>query len=92
MESIFYKDPTAELDFAMDWKSTWLAVGESISSYDATYDGSGLTISTHAESSGVVTVWLAGGYAGSNYKVSIRIGTDASRIDERSFMVKVRER
>lgn len=92
MEAIFYKDPTAVLDFAMDWASTWLATSESISTYEATYDGSGLTISTYSESSGIVTVWLAGGYAGSDYRVSIRIGTDASRIDERTFMVKVRER
>ena len=44
VESMFYKDPTAELDFAMDWKSTWLATSESITTYEATVDGSGMTV------------------------------------------------
>ena len=88
---IFTKDPTAVLDFAMDW-STWLASGESISSYSVFVDNTAMGISTHNHNSGVVTAWLTGGNVGSNYTVSIRVGTNASRIDKRSFLIKVKNR
>lgn len=93
MEAIFTKDPTAVLDYAMDW-STWLSTTgpETISTYAVTVDSSLITVSTHSASSGLVTAWLSGGYAGSDYTVSIKVVTSASRTDERSFMVKVKER
>lgn len=91
MEVVFTKDPEAVLDYAMDW-SSWLSSAEVISTYLVTADSSLITISTHAKSSGVVTAWLSGGVAGCNYKVSIKIDTNMSRTDERSFMVKIKER
>lgn len=91
MEAVFFKDPTAVLDYAMDW-ATWLGTAENISTYAITPDSSLITVSTHAQSSGVVTAWLTGGSAGSNHTIAIRIETDASRVDERSFMLKIRNR
>jgi len=91
MEKLFYKDPDAELDYAVDW-STWLATGENISTYVVTADSSLITISTHSISSAVVTAWLSGGNVGQTYNVSVKVVTSGSRTDERSFKVKIKER
>jgi len=90
MANQFLKDPDAVLDYAFDW-SSWLQSGETISSYSITVD-SGLTKESDNESDGVVTVWLSGGTAGSEYTVSCKITTSMSRTDERSMTIKVMER
>ena len=92
MEEVYLKDPDAVLDFAIDWATSWLATSEAVSTYSVTVDSTLLTISTHGESSGVVTAWLSGGTVNQDYTVSIKIVTDASRTDERSFRVLIRER
>ena len=91
MEKLFYKDPNAVLDYAVDW-STWLATGESISTYSVSVDSSLITIATYSVSSAVVTAWLSGGYVGQSYTVSVKVVTSGSRTDERSFKVKIKER
>ena len=91
MEKLFYKDPDAVLDYAMDW-STWLATGENLSTYLVTVDSSLITISTHSISSPIVTAWLSGGNVGQTYTVSIKVVTSGSRTDERSFKVKIKQR
>ena len=90
MANQFLKDPDAMLDYAFDW-SGWLQSGETISSYSITVD-SGLTKESDNESDGVVTVWLSGGTAGSEYTVSCKITTSMSRTDERTMRIKVVER
>lgn len=91
MEKLFYKDPNAVLDYAVDW-STWLATGETISTYTVAVDSSLITISTYSMSSGVVKAWLSGGNVGQTYAVTVKVVTSGSRTDERSFKVKVKER
>lgn len=91
MEAVFQKDPDAVLDYAVDW-STWLASAETISTYAVSANSTLITIATAAQSSGVVTTWLSGGYAGSDYTVSIKVVTSSCRTDERSFLVKVKNR
>lgn len=91
MIKLFYKDPDAVLDYAMDW-STWLASGENISTYVVTADSSLITISTHSISSAVVTAWLSGGHVGQTYTVAVKVVTSGSRTDERSFKVKIKQR
>lgn len=91
MIDVFTKDATAELDYPMDW-STWCGTAELITTYAVTVDSSLLTISSHSRTSNTIQTWLSGGTVGQNYTVSIKIVTDASRTDKRSFMVKIRER
>ncbi|MBW1730014.1 MAG: hypothetical protein JRH08_00785 [Deltaproteobacteria bacterium] len=90
MANQFLKDPDAVLDYAFDW-SSWLQSGETVSSYVITVD-TGLTKESDGEADGVVTVWLSGGTAGSEYTVSCKITTSMSRTDERSMTIKVMER
>lgn len=95
----FIKDPDAVLDYVFDWKastngtgdSDWLASGETISSHTVTVE-TGLTKDSDSESDGQVTVWLSGGTAGEDYDVSCEIVTSDSRTDERTVMVRVKER
>ena len=89
-EANFKKDPSAILDYAFDW-STWLATGETISSHVVTAD-SGLTKDSDSESDGIVTAWLSGGTAGTNYNVACKIVTSDSRTEERSVTILVQER
>jgi hypothetical protein len=104
--SIHIKDPDATLDFAFDWAgltngtegatSDWLATGETISSYTITAQ-EGITLETvapHAqsESGGKVTYWLSGGTAGNWYTVACKIVTSASRTDERTMQIQVKNR
>lgn len=88
--SIFKKDPDAVLDYAFDW-SSWLATGETISSHTVTVS-SGLTKDSDSESSGIVTVWLSGGTAGTWYTVACEIVTSAARTDERTMRIQVQNR
>jgi hypothetical protein len=91
MEKLFYKDPDAELDYSVDW-STWLASGESVSTYAVAVNSSLITISTYSITSAVVTAWLTGGNVGQTYTVSVKITTSLSRVDERSFKIKIKQR
>jgi hypothetical protein len=90
MTQIFTKDPDAELDYGFNW-SDWLATGETISSHTVTVE-TGLTKDSDSESSGVVTVWLSGGTAGEDYSVECEIVTSASRTDERTMTIRVKNR
>ena len=90
MADRFLKDPDAVLDFAFDW-SSWLQSGETISSYSITAE-TGITVDSDSQASGVVTVWLSGGTAGTEYTVACKIETSSSRTDERSMTIKCVER
>ena len=92
--SLFKKDPQAVLDFAFDWNDStnpWLATGETISTYTVTAQ-TGLTKDSDSESSGVVTVWVSGGTAGTWYTLACKIVTSASRTDERTMRIQVDDR
>ena len=90
--SIFIKDPDAVLDYGFDW-SSWLDTGVSEAISDYTIDAdTGITVDSDSESSGVITVWLSGGTAGTTYAVRCEIVTDQSRTDERTMIIKVQER
>jgi len=90
------KDPDAVLDYSFNWNDAddpWLAVLEAITSRTVTV-AAGLTKDSDSELNGKVSVVLSGGTAGTTYKVSCKITTDATpaRIDERSIYIQVEER
>jgi hypothetical protein len=95
---MYYKDPSAVLDYAFDWDTNWLGVSESISSHTVTLElvkgtaGTDLTKDSDTESSGVVTAWLSSGTAGQHWAVGCYIETDAGRKDERTVIIKIRQR
>ena len=84
------KDPSAVLDYAFDW-TKWLATGETITDHTITAD-TGIVVDSSTENAGIVTVWLSGGEAGTNYRVACKIVTSAGRTDERTIWIKVTNR
>lgn len=101
MADSFIKDPDAVLDYKFDWKaltngtgtSDWLQSGETISSFTIDAD-TGITVgsSSKGDVNTSVTVWLSGGTAGIDYAVRCEIKTSASRTDERTMTIQVRQR
>ncbi len=89
-QPLYLKDVNAVLDWEFDW-SDWLTGAETISSRTVTVQ-TGLTKDSDTASTTAVLVWLSGGTAGSTYTVACRIVTSASRTDERTIRISVRER
>lgn len=85
----YRKDPDARLDYTVNW-TDWLGTDYIVSA--ATSVQTGLTLYTQAFTSTVHTIWLTGGSAGQEYNVTSRIYTNAGRIDDRTFKIKVSER
>ena len=93
MAQSFIKDPDATLDYTIDW-SAWLEDGDTIAGSqwvvptDLTQDAPATNTDT------TTTVWLSGGTAGADYVVTNRITTASNpdRIDDRSIVIRVRER
>jgi len=92
MPQQFTKDPDAVLDYKFDW-SGWLATNETISSQTTTAS-TGLTVdsSSITDTDKSVTVWLSGGTLGNTYTVRSRITTSASRTDDRTMQIVIRDK
>ena len=90
VEQSIYKDPSAILDYTFTW-TDWLESTETISSHTITV-AAGLTKDSDSESAGVVTIWLSGGTDGTDYLVACEITTSLSRTEERSRVIKCRNR
>lgn len=89
MDNIFVKDPDAVLDYKWDW-TAWLG-SDTIISKNATVPA-GITKDSDTNDTTSVTVWLSGGTADADYKVSCRITTAGGRTDERTITIRVKEK
>ena len=86
----FVKDPDSKLDYTMLW-APWLESGDALASATWTADP-GITISSSPAASftsTTATVWLEGGTIGGAYNINCAITTTGSRVDERTFVLKV---
>ena len=86
---LFRKDPSAILDYSIDW-SLWLN-GDTIATSSWTVP-TGLTKVSDTKNDSSTTVWLSGGTLGQTYTVTNRITTANGRTDERSIIIKVEDR
>lgn len=91
MANTYVKDPSARLEYSVDW-TDWLAlVVDTVSSF--TWDVPvGLTNDGEAAAGGLATVWLTGGALGVDYRVVCTITTAGNRIDQRTVTIQVRDR
>jgi hypothetical protein len=89
MEASFIKEPDAFLDYGFDW-SQWLEDGEAVV-VSTWVVPEGLTVEAEEFTGTITTVWLSGGTVGANYRLVNHIET-ATRTDERSMQIRVRER
>ena len=85
----FPKDPDAVKDYHFDWRA-WLA-GDTIDSYTL-IPSPGLTISSHSQAGGVITLWVSGGTDGTTATVQCRIVTAAGRRDDDVIYFNVRNK
>lgn len=96
-------DPDAILDYAFDWKTKthhptdpkatdWLATNETIDTVEI-IPSDGITIDSHTEDDGLVTVWVSGATPiGSSQSITCRITTDQGRTDDRTRPLYVTDR
>lgn len=86
----YTKDPDATLDYGFDW-SDWLATAETISASTWTVP-TGITKVSDSRSTTMTTIWLSGGTVNTDYSVINHITTSAGRVDDRTILIKVRQR
>jgi len=84
----YVKDPDATLDYTWDW-APLLYTGDAIATHTIT--ATGLTVGTHTNTATTVTARLSGGSDGSDYMATARITTTGGRIDDRTYLIKIRE-
>lgn len=89
------KDPSAVLDYRQDW-SAWLAAlpveGSDTIATSTWIVPTGITKNSDSHDGTSATIWLSGGTANTNYRLTNRITTAGGRTDDRTFIVTVRER
>lgn len=92
MPQTFYavKDPSAVLDYAIDW-ATWLGATDTISASSWTVP-SGITRDSDSSTGTKATIWLSGGTAGKRYEIVNSITTADGRQDHRTIVIVVSER
>jgi len=84
------KDPDSIIDYGVDW-STWLATGETIASSSWVVP-SDLTSVSESNTTTETAIFLSGGIVGTEYTVTNRITTTASRTEDRSMLIKCQEK
>lgn len=87
----FVKDPNSTLDYSFDW-SLWLGTDTIVSSTWIAESGITIVPASEAFTDTTTTVFISGGATGEKYKLTNRITTTASRIDDRSINIHIRER
>jgi len=90
MENCFIKDPVEVLDYVWDW-SSWLAVGETISTATVTVP-TGITLDSTTHDTDSVTAWISGGAAGAYYIIGCKITTSSARTADRNIYITVADR
>ena len=85
----FVKDPDAKLDYTVDWTS-WLG-SDTIASVSWTVP-SGITNVSTSNTTKTATIWLSDGTVGKSYNIACKITTTATRIDERTITISVRQK
>lgn len=83
------KQPGDTLDYDLDF-SRWLPEGDAMVLATAVADA-GLTVGPVEVIPPVVKVWLSGGVTGDSYKVTVTMQTEAGRIKESDFILRVTE-
>lgn len=89
MAQTFLKDPSAVLDYQINW-ATWLG-SDTISTSTWTVP-TGITKDSDTKTTTTTTIWLSGGTAGREYNLVNKIVTAGGRTEERMIVIKVIQR
>ena len=88
------KHPDATLDYAVDWGTDYLS-GEALATSDwsiAPVEPGGVSLAGSAFDLLVATATVAGGKAGTIYRLTNHVTTTDGRDDSRSIMLRVEKR
>lgn len=89
MSQLFIKDPSAVLDYTIDW-ADWLVLDTIVTS---TWTAeTGITIDDDASTETTATVWLSGGTLLTSYALTNHIVTAAGREDDRTISVYISDK
>jgi hypothetical protein len=88
--AVMTKDPDETLDYDVDFVR-WLPVSDTITSAVAEITDTTATITQTDVSSTSIKVWITGGTAGDNGKVTVRATTDQGRVKEASFRIRIKD-
>ena len=91
MAEPFDKDPAAKLDYTVNW-ADWMAAGDTITGATWSASGGTVTFSGDTHTPTAATTFIEGGTVGDKITVTNRITTAQGRIDERSFIIRIKER
>lgn len=91
------KDPQSKLDYGFDWITDgWLPLGDHITSASWSQSHAAgvedLVLSQGTFGDGLALIWIEGGDVGKDYRLTCEINTQAGRRDDRTFILKIRER
>jgi hypothetical protein len=92
--ALLLKDPSATLDYSVDWGAEYLS-GDALtsSSWDVSpAEPGGLEIVSSRSDLLVATAQVRGGIAGRIYRLTNHVGTAEGRDDSRSIMLRVEQR
>jgi hypothetical protein len=103
----FYKQPADRQDYDIDYNDYLVSMGDTFASHTVVCDSGITFVTSTLSSGnvrvweqgiqslkpsiGFVKVWVQGGTAGENYKVTITLTTTAGRIKQAEIVIKVRE-
>lgn len=88
---VILKDPDAELDYSVDWNEDgWLGADVILTSVWLV--PSELTLQAESNTDTVATAILTGGIAGRDHVVTNRVTKTGGLGDDRSFIVRMKER
>lgn len=91
MTAAYIKDPSAVLDYRVDW-ATWLTASETITTSTWPVVPAGITKDSDTNTTTTATIWLSGGTLNTEYVITNRIVTNQGRTDERSITITIRDR
>ncbi len=92
--TIFLKDPSATIDYAVDWSTGYL-IGQTIDSSDWRVAPSGpgsITVEASRMATGQTVATLSGGQAGCSYQITNSVIFSDGRRDERMLFLRVEDR
>lgn len=87
---VYFKDPDDVLDYAIDYGKKWLKGGDTIVTSTYLIDA-GITKVSDTHTTMMTTIWLSGGTADTQYKVTNRITTAQGRQKDITLRIHVRE-
>lgn len=89
--NVFVKDPDSLLDYRFAWTEWLEEISDTIDSV-AWVVPTGVTNEADSATTTTATVWVSGGTLNQSYTVTCRITTVGGRTDDRSLILKIREK